>query len=635
MQEITWMVNICFSIVMIGLFVWDFKSYGEPTHKDFKSIIMSIGVLGTFVGIFIGLIGFDTNALQDSVPLLLDGLKTAFYTSIVGMGLAIALAIIQRAKGVKSAQDANMDYIINQVSHLSYLSHIEQLSQLPSKADMVQIQSTTNAILESSFKNINQSLQKAIEQLASGASKELISALELVIRDFNHNLQNQFGDNFKELNKAVGALLEWQDNYKSHIEQTNALLLSSNDAIKQSVAALQDTQNTLDSITNQNNSALECYEKNISLIESLSAQSEALRAKLESISALGDNAKECLNSINHFFEVAKERFVELESSAETHIKSLDANIDLYFDRLSNHADKNFKALNNYTQDNLSASKDYISNLLEQHSSAFAKACEDFSNQSQVAFESVINTANKEIIALSSELDKNIAKNIESSAANAEEFAKLREHIATNHTAIVESIESNLSRLNSYNEIIMQDMSKGIKAAQDEYLQSIESSLDSIKNKESELIKSRIDSLNELATKTDSNLNAQYEQVNHFLKKIANEYLKLMQKLTKDAVAVPKDMGAQVIREFSDLQNNLLSHLGNLNAQIQHNSVQLIELYRNVQNILNENIQGNKSLQSEIKESFVSLDEAMNASMENFKDNYEWFLRRVREIIGSR
>lgn len=91
----------------------------------------------------------------------------------------------------------------------------------------------------------------------------------------------------------------------------------------------------------------------------------------------------------------------------------------------------------------------------------------------------------------------------------------------------------------------------------------------------------------------------------------------------------------VVRDFGDLQDNLLTHLGNLNAQIQHNSVQLVELYRNMQNMLNENIEGNKLLQGEIKNTFVSLDESMSASMENFKENYDWFLRRVREMIGSK
>ena len=47
MQELNWLINICFTILMVGLFVWDFKTFGEPAHKDFKAIIMSTGVLGT------------------------------------------------------------------------------------------------------------------------------------------------------------------------------------------------------------------------------------------------------------------------------------------------------------------------------------------------------------------------------------------------------------------------------------------------------------------------------------------------------------------------------------------------------------------------------------------------------------
>ena len=64
-------------------------------------------------------------------------------------------------------------------------------------------------------------------------------------------------------------------------------------------------------------------------------------------------------------------------------------------------------------------------------------------------------------------------------------------------------------------------------------------------------------------------------------------------------------------------------------------MQLVELYRNVENLLKENVEGNKSLQNEIRETFTSLDDSMQGSMENFKENYEWFLRRVRELIGSR
>ena len=49
------------------------------------SAISTLGVLGTFLGITLGLLCFDTSNLQQSIPELLSGLKTAFFTSLAGM----------------------------------------------------------------------------------------------------------------------------------------------------------------------------------------------------------------------------------------------------------------------------------------------------------------------------------------------------------------------------------------------------------------------------------------------------------------------------------------------------------------------------------------------------------------------
>lgn len=639
MQEINWLINIGFTIIMVGLFIWDFRTFGEPTHKDFKAIIMSAGVLGTFVGIFVGLMGFDTLALQDSVPLLLDGLKTAFYTSIVGMGLAITLSIIQRAKGVKSAQDMNIDYILNQAQNLSYLRGVEGLnekvSQLPTKADILQSNTTSNALLESGLKKIDTSLQEAIKQLALGASKELIGALELVIRDFNQNLQDQFGDNFKELNSAVGKLLEWQNNYKQNVEQSQELLLQAQSALQDSTKAMGQTQATLESISAQNKTAMEFYAQTLNMIDEMKSKGETLQAQLQEISTLGENARACLSDMDTFFTNGSACFSSLENQAKEQFHKLEEGISAYFNQLDEHAGESMENLRRFMEASSKEAQGNLGEILDNHTSLFRTQCTSLAHESQELLKGLVEMSSAQIGALSKELEKNIEQNRESSTHNAAEFARLREHIATNHSAIVESLESSLSRLNNHNEAIMQDMSKGMKNMQEMYLSTLSASMDSVMTKEQEIIKMRVDSLNELAQKTDTNLNTQYEQVNNFLKKLATEYLKIMQKLTKDSVAIPKDMGVQVVKDFGDLQHNLLSHLGNLNAQIQHNSMQLIDLYRNVEKLLKENVEGSKSLQQEIRGTFVSLDESMQASMDNFRENYEWFLRRVREIIGSR
>ena len=56
------------------------------------SLVSTLGVLGTFAGITMGLYYFDTNDLTNSIPLLLSGLKTAFFTSLAGMAGSLVLS---------------------------------------------------------------------------------------------------------------------------------------------------------------------------------------------------------------------------------------------------------------------------------------------------------------------------------------------------------------------------------------------------------------------------------------------------------------------------------------------------------------------------------------------------------------
>lgn len=57
----------------------------KRTVDAFPSIISTLLVICTFVGITLGLHLFDVTDLTQSIPILLGGLKTAFFTSLCGM----------------------------------------------------------------------------------------------------------------------------------------------------------------------------------------------------------------------------------------------------------------------------------------------------------------------------------------------------------------------------------------------------------------------------------------------------------------------------------------------------------------------------------------------------------------------
>ncbi len=90
------MVFTVFACIVIFLaWAWAYKYVYEAKDSDLKknrkwveqlpSLIATLGVIGTFAGITIGLMDFQEGDIEGSIDNLLNGLKTAFFTSLLGM----------------------------------------------------------------------------------------------------------------------------------------------------------------------------------------------------------------------------------------------------------------------------------------------------------------------------------------------------------------------------------------------------------------------------------------------------------------------------------------------------------------------------------------------------------------------
>ncbi|MFB2658875.1 hypothetical protein [Shewanella xiamenensis] len=75
-------------IFITSLFLAYLGRYKSFTHGTANSLT-SLGILGTFAGIVVGLMEFNPSNIDGSIELLLEGLKTAFLTSLVGMAASI------------------------------------------------------------------------------------------------------------------------------------------------------------------------------------------------------------------------------------------------------------------------------------------------------------------------------------------------------------------------------------------------------------------------------------------------------------------------------------------------------------------------------------------------------------------
>lgn len=96
-----WVIFIIFSTACYSAWRRGFTVY----VKNAPTLMTSLGILGTFIGIVIGLLHFDTANIDGSIPALLEGLKTAFITSVIGLLAAILFNSLNSALFSKRRQE--------------------------------------------------------------------------------------------------------------------------------------------------------------------------------------------------------------------------------------------------------------------------------------------------------------------------------------------------------------------------------------------------------------------------------------------------------------------------------------------------------------------------------------------------
>lgn len=367
------------------------------------AFLTSLGIFGTFVGIVIGLVDFDPNQIDKSVRDLLEGLKTAFASSIAGLGSGLFFRFLTTTPLFPESEGGDEDTDISQ-RILVALNKQTQLLEATQEAlagdegsslirqvrwlreenraahqaftirfwqefatQMQLLETTQNAIAgtgESSLSRqvmllreahehahgeftaqlwqkfaaqtqLLEAIQKAIagdegsslfmqvqllreeherahqefrdqlwqkldefaEIMSRSATEQVVEALKEVITDFNQNLTEQFGDNFKELNAAVEKLVEWQENYREQLEQLHKLYEESTAAvtvIEQRCALIPESMKQLKPI-----------------IETASHQIAELNRHLDTFAGLRKKATDAIPEISRFSDEMHKAVTEI------------------------------------------------------------------------------------------------------------------------------------------------------------------------------------------------------------------------------------------------------------------------------------------------------------------------------------
>ena len=189
-------LSIIFTLICIGYSAYEIKKAHreklENVAGNEAQNVISVGVLFTFVGIAISLMYFDTNpeTMAQSIEVFLDGMKTAFYTSIVGMMAAIIIKYIQA--GVEAKED------------VEYRESLENIKAMNSSlkdvvAELKAVRNSTENNTTSDVAN-NVQLRKEISALNT-AFRDFITAYNTSQENVNKKVE-EYGESFRQLNAS-------------------------------------------------------------------------------------------------------------------------------------------------------------------------------------------------------------------------------------------------------------------------------------------------------------------------------------------------------------------------------------------------------------------------------------------------
>lgn len=280
-------------------------------------ILTSLGILGTFVGLVMGLREFDPSGyaqMADSITPLINGIKVAFITSIYGISLSLAFSFHLRS------EFGNLSNVMDEFLDAFYL-HVRPPYEVDSLSKLLENQKSQEEMQQEMNKLFVEQMVQSFEQVLTPAFNRMTEGLEQVTDTFTvrqeqavskicqtimAQVRTEIDTELQHVSAAVSELTEAQSTYirsmeKSQCDYTeymkhsqsayNEFLEQSMEHLRQCLASMEDT---LSQISTHNETAL---------AELNTAHCEAMRTAQEQRTSYQDYIRFMYQSIEKFSDV--------------------------------------------------------------------------------------------------------------------------------------------------------------------------------------------------------------------------------------------------------------------------------------------------------------------------------------------
>ncbi len=295
LTTITWGLIIAMSMLIA---YFHGPSYSLQTVRTAPSILTSFGIFGTFLGIAFGLMQFDSNDIEASVPVMIDGLGVAVWSSIVGILGALSIRLRHSIQSIRRADKLEKQATVNDLN--------AAIGQLNANLEQLREESRSDS------KTLLDSTRAYQQDMVTANTDALSEAISRVITDFNSRIEVQYGENFQKFNESLGQLLEWQQNYSAQLSDMLTAQQASIEVINHASSSYQEM---IAHSQEFNRVAASLGE----LLKGLEQQTSNLEGYLSGLSGLVGQASEGLPALGDY---VSELTLKLSNSIEQNNESL-------------------------------------------------------------------------------------------------------------------------------------------------------------------------------------------------------------------------------------------------------------------------------------------------------------------------
>ena len=417
-----------------------------------------------------------------------------------------------------------------------------------------------NGTLTSNFDNLTQKFEDFARIVAENNSKAFIEALEKAMRDFNNNITEQFGENFKELNRAVGDLLTWQDNYKSHVETLTGNFEVALNSVTSIQSAFSDIQTRSQSFT-------EVSEGLGGILQKLDLQLQDLNHHLKSLDQVADSAKQA-------FPIIEDNLMKLtvgfKKSTEQSLADITSTVETVGENLVETTSR-LKDTTGKLRDSMENQRETLEKTSDEFKEVVGVTLKSLAKETKTSIENYQESLQKTVTSQLDSINSNIQKSnavVNATIQNASaEFKKSIQDTAKEFELMAESIAKSVNTQEQTLKTVGQD----VKATIDKTLRDLtEQSKSSIKEYEH--------NLHEVVT-------AQSTTVSNSIKNASTEFNRLLTENTTKSTNVLKEqtelldkaLQAELIKAMGIMGSNLAS----LSAKFVQDYAPLTEKLRDV------------------------------------------------------